>query len=72
MHPEPPEVVASRNAMASVIASAPASAPFKCLRCNRIFRAQALRVLAQLRCRGCGRRDFAPITEAEVEVLARS
>jgi DNA-directed RNA polymerase subunit RPC12/RpoP len=72
MHPEPPEVAASRNAMAEIIATAPAQAPFKCLRCNRIFRAQALRVLAQLRCRRCGRRDFVSITEAQVEALARS
>jgi DNA-directed RNA polymerase subunit RPC12/RpoP len=58
--------------MAATIANALAQAPFKCLRCNRVFRARALRALVQLRCRGCGRRDFAPITEAEVEVLARS
>jgi hypothetical protein len=72
MHPEPPEIVASRNAMAAIIMEAPAQAPFKCLRCNRIFRARALCALVKLRCRGCGKYDFAPITEAEVEELVRS
>lgn len=43
--PEPPELVASRNAMAATIANAPAQAPFKCHRCNRVHRAQALRSL---------------------------
>jgi DNA-directed RNA polymerase subunit RPC12/RpoP len=70
--PESAELVARRNAVAAIIAAAPASAPFKCLRCNRIFRPRALCALVQLRCRGCGRRDFVPITEAEVAELVRS
>ena len=70
--PESAELVARRNAVAAIIAAAPASAPFKCLRCNRIFRARALCALVQLRCRGCERRDFVPITEAEVAELVRS
>jgi hypothetical protein len=72
MHSEPAELVASRNAMAKIIEMAPAQTPFRCTRRNRVFRALALRSRIQLRCRSCGRWDFAPITETEVEALARS
>jgi hypothetical protein len=59
---EPSEVCASRNAMAEIIGEAPAHAPFKCVRCNRVHRAQALRSLVHLRCRACHGWDFVPVT----------